>query len=297
MRYFLDKTTLVIRGSFRTTGTASSGRILSVSTILNHTIPCDRKASSLKKELELAAARAGAGRDYTGFVTTVPVQTLCIFKYDFLTVFITAAHRGRERATGHTTLTVIICSSRMADDAALVNATGTIREAVAKDADAAGLFGTGPSTPVIVAAEVTGEPAMAGGGDLLVTHARATLRFGIAEAVRRSTLPPQPRPAFFVFSRFKGEHWVEWTPENCPYYPCHFAGQRCDYCYCPLYPCGDESLGQWAESMNGGKIWNCASCTMIHEPAVADYLQKNPEAPKDELVRVWKRAKKDRAGT
>ena len=72
-------------------------------------------------------------------------------------------------------------------------------------------------------------------------------------------------PAFFIFSRFKGEHWVEWLPQNCPYYPCHFPGQSCDFCYCPFYPCRNEELGEWAASSNerqGLELLALHACSM-----------------------------------
>ncbi|MDP6613031.1 MAG: cysteine-rich small domain-containing protein, partial [Candidatus Hydrothermarchaeota archaeon] len=25
--------------------------------------------------------------------------------------------------------------------------------------------------------------------------------------------------------------------EKCEYYPCHFQGQDCTWCFCPFYPC------------------------------------------------------------
>ena len=97
---------------------------------------------------------------------------------------------------------------------------------------------------------------------------REAVLHGIPEALTRHDAGmAADRPAFFIFSRIKGEHWIEWSPENCPYYPCHFEGQSCEFCYCPFYPCRDESLGQWAESSNGGRVWNCARCTLLHEPA------------------------------
>ncbi|MDD1719319.1 MAG: cysteine-rich small domain-containing protein, partial [Methanoregulaceae archaeon] len=88
---------------------------------------------------------------------------------------------------------------------------------------------------------------------------------------------------------FGGEHWVEWNPEGCPYYPCHFEGQRCDYCYCPFYPCREEDLGQWVEGSGGGQVWNCSRCTLLHEPEVASYLKRNPEAALGELRAVRKK--------
>ena len=77
--------------------------------------------------------------------------------------------------------------------------------------------------------------------------------------------------------------------EGCPYYPCHFPGQRCDYCYCPCYPCADEELGEWVESSNGDRVWGCAGCTLLHVPAIADYVKRNPEATLAELKRLRER--------
>ncbi len=57
---------------------------------------------------------------------------------------------------------------------------------------------------------------------------------------------------------------------NCEYYPCHFEGQDCTFCFCPLYPCNDERTGgKYVESSTGGKVWSCVDCTIIHEPEVA----------------------------
>jgi adenosylcobinamide hydrolase len=91
-------------------------------------------------------------------------------------------------------------------------------------------------------------------------------------------------PSYFIFSRYGGEHWVEWLAHDCPYYPCHFEGQRCEFCYCPFYPCGDASLGEWVKSSSrNGPVWNCAGCTLLHQPGIADYLVQNPEASLREL--------------
>jgi adenosylcobinamide hydrolase len=116
---------------------------------------------------------------------------------------------------------------------------------------------------------------------------------GIPEALtRHDTAVQADSPAFFIFSRIKGQHWIAWSQKNCPYYPCHFEGQCCDFCYCPFYPCRDEKLGQWAGSSNGGRVWNCTRCTLLHEPVAAAYLKKYPGASLDELVRLAERIKK-----
>ena len=41
MRYYLDTTTLFVRGAFRAASTGISGGIRSVTTLFNHTVPAD----------------------------------------------------------------------------------------------------------------------------------------------------------------------------------------------------------------------------------------------------------------
>ncbi|NPB01780.1 MAG: hypothetical protein GXO28_02580 [Methanopyri archaeon] len=61
--------------------------------------------------------------------------------------------------------------------------------------------------------------------------------------------------------------------EDCDYYPCHYEGQDCTWCFCPLYPCEDESLGEWVKTREG-EVWGCADCTMVHDERVAAFLLK-----------------------
>lgn len=57
---------------------------------------------------------------------------------------------------------------------------------------------------------------------------------------------------------------------DCEYYPCHFEGQDCTFCFCPFYPCNDERTGgRLVESSTGGMVWSCVDCTIIHDPDVA----------------------------
>ena len=59
---------------------------------------------------------------------------------------------------------------------------------------------------------------------------------------------------------------------ECEFYPCHFEGQYCDFCYCPFYPCGDSSTGgQW---IKGKDVWNCKECTWLHEKQTVECLRK-----------------------
>ncbi len=136
-----------------------------------------------------------------------------------------------------------------------------------------------PPAAVIFASD--GEAGIAPHGPLCEAASAA-----VREALERRGFPRR-EPSFLIYSRFGGGHWVAWTADGCPYYPCHHrADQRCDFCYCPLYPCGDASLGEEVASSTAGAIWNCSACTLLHEPAVADHLRRNPMASLAELKRV-----------
>jgi len=73
------------------------------------------------------------------------------------------------------------------------------------------------------------------------------------------------------------------TQENCDYYPCHFPGQVCTHCFCPLYPCRDPDLGRYVKTKKGRRVWTCIDCNLVHIPEVARYLEDNPQATTEEL--------------
>jgi len=58
--------------------------------------------------------------------------------------------------------------------------------------------------------------------------------------------------------------------EECPYYPCHFYGQDCTFCFCPFYPCLDESLGKMKVGRKGREVWSCLHCSWIHNREVVE---------------------------
>lgn len=279
MRYYLRDGTLVVRGSFRAVSTGPGGGFGTASTLLNHTVPPDWNEPDPLRELTTAVSREGLPGSFFGLLTAVPMASLCVLQYDFITVFITAGMGGR-------TINSIITSSEGLADAALAGAIITATEAKAealRDLSRA-VSGT-PTDAVIVASE--GELFHPYAGPLTEAgrRIRAAVLAGVPAALHRSEgTVVRDAPSYFIFSRYGGDHWVEWIPRDCPYYPCHFAGQRCDFCYCPYYPCGDATLGQWVESSSrNGPVWNCAGCTLLHEPATADYLKRNPDAPLREL--------------
>jgi adenosylcobinamide hydrolase len=285
MRYYLDPSTLFIRGSFRAASTGINGGICSVSTFLLHTSGEGHESADPEKKLEITAASAGIGRDYFGLLTRVPGGQACVLQYDFITVFIQAGILHKKPGTAGA-IHIIVSSSEGMTDAALLETIMVASEAKAEALLARGLPLTGPAADaVITACEGEEEHRSAGRLSDVGRRVREAVLHGIPEALaRHETGVEFNRPAFFVYSRIKGEHWIAWSPDHCPYYPCHFEGQSCDFCYCPFYPCKNVELGQWAESSGGGRIWNCAGCTLLHDPFVADYLKRYPGASQKELV-------------
>ncbi len=49
--------------------------------------------------------------------------------------------------------------------------------------------------------------------------------------------------------------------EECEYYPCHFEGQDCSFCFCPFYPCLIYETGG---VLKDGRVWSCLRCEFIH---------------------------------
>jgi adenosylcobinamide hydrolase len=289
MRYYSDTSSLFIRGSFRAASTGISGGIRSVSTLLNHTIPGAGEAADPEKLFDRVITNAGLERNYFGLVTAVPVRQTCILQYDFITVFITAGIRREPPAAGGS-INILVVSSQGMEDSALL---GTILVATEAKAEALQLMdlpltGT-PADAVIAACEGEVHHPSAGRSSETGRRVREAVLHGIPEAIQRHDSDvPAEAPAFFIFSRIKGEHWIEWTKKECPYYPCHFEGQSCDFCYCPYYPCHDETLGQWVAGSGRGRIWNCARCRLPHEPEVAAYLKKFPVSSRQELMLLVK---------
>ncbi len=56
---------------------------------------------------------------------------------------------------------------------------------------------------------------------------------------------------------------------ECRYYPCHFEGQDCTFCFCPFYPCFIYDLG-YIKKTTKGYVWNCKDCHWIHEKEVVE---------------------------
>lgn len=296
MRYFVSDDTLFLRGRFRAASTGVHGGIADVTTILNHTVPRDFEDEP-GRHLELLAARHGIFRDYFGLLTAVDMRHLCVLQYDFVTIFITA---GVTNPTGRPasadaphTINIIVYSREGMVDSALLEAIVTATGAKAQALHDLGYDFPGTTTDAVAVACERCVPQVhtyAGTFTEVGRRVHAAVLRGLPEALaRQQGRIRRSEPSFFIYSRYGGDHWVEWQKEDCPYYPCHFPGQRCDYCYCPCYPCADEELGEWVDSSNGGRIWGCAGCTLLHVPEIADYMKRNPEAALAELKRLRER--------
>ncbi len=306
MRYYLRDSVLLVRGQFRAASNGADGGVADIRTILNVTVPRNFSEDAAAY-LDRISTRHGFLQPHFGLLTAVPMTNLCIARYDDVTVFVTAAVSDRNR-----TVNIIVVVARPLTDAALLGAMMTASEAKMQVLAERNLpASAGPTDAIVVASERLGGDMEMFAGPLTETGERiskavghalteALVRFdnyllstwGVSRGWSRSPsgVVKRDRPSFFIYSRYGGDHWNEWIPEGCPYYPCHnFTGQQCSFCYCPLYPCMDSQFGHLIETPTG-EVWSCMDCRFIHEPAVTAHLLQNPEADIAELKAVWKKA-------
>jgi len=68
--------------------------------------------------------------------------------------------------------------------------------------------------------------------------------------------------------------------KKCRYYPCHEDMDDCTFCYCPIYPCKNETLGKWVWRITPNinskkkKIWDCSSCNLVHKKEFVKLVKK-----------------------
>ncbi len=78
---------------------------------------------------------------------------------------------------------------------------------------------------------------------------------------------------------------------TCQYYPCHFNGQDCTFCFCPFYACEDERTGgKWIVASSGNKVWSCENCTYVHQSRLSrqilDILMEDGDT-EDNIRKAW----------
>jgi len=59
----------------------------------------------------------------------------------------------------------------------------------------------------------------------------------------------------------------------CKYYPCHKELEDCTFCFCPFYPCKNETLGEYTR-IGKKRVWDCTGCDWIHKKEVVDKIFK-----------------------
>lgn len=79
--------------------------------------------------------------------------------------------------------------------------------------------------------------------------------------------------------------------KSCEYYPCHFQGQDCAWCFCPFYPCLDSLTGgkYKKSSRTGRKVWSCIDCHWVHHGKVSRIILeklRDKKPSKRELARI-----------
>jgi len=298
MRYFLRDGALYIRGAFTavmsgTQDSAGDGSITHISTIITARLPRNNTTEDIDSFFKSHLRKNGYDTDAVGLPVTIAVDRLCIFAFDSIMVFILA--RLGMPGERPDPVTIIVCCREPVPESGLRAILVTAEEAIHQTFITAGYPAAEQRTDsVLICCEETEESP-----DVYERLARAqalvseTIAYGIPETWAASETAFHRKPAFYIHSSIGGDRWTRWNPDGCPYYPCHPSceDQRCDFCYCPLYPCGDESQGKWLERENGGRIWSCEGCTLVHTPAVADYLIQHPEASLEELKNIQKKGK------
>jgi len=295
MRYYLRSSSLIIRGKFRVCSSGTDGGIRNCTTIINHQVPHEF-SDDPKKELEYLTFSLGLSYHHTaGLLTAVEMNTLCVLSWDGLMVFVTAGITHPDPAgfsesvpdSSPGTINIIVCVQDFLDQA-LVDAVITVTEAKSLALfDAGHNFAGTVTDAVIIASEGTSRIRYAGSGTESGRRIHEAVYVGVTKALLRQSDTKRKKPSFFIRSGIGGHHWVLWEKEHCPYYPCHFAGQRCDFCYCPLYPCGDTTLGDWIEKPGQAPVWACTRCVLNHHPVITHHLLKNPEASLAELKSLY----------
>jgi adenosylcobinamide hydrolase len=303
MRYYLTESTLIVKGNFHACSTGTGGGVRQVTSLINHTVSGDTARSDPDRIIDLTARKAGLSPAATfGLLTAVPMNNLCITQYEGVTLFVTAGithpdpvifpcgttQKHYQDQAG--TINIICCIDEGMADHGLLDAVITVTEAkTAALRDLGYPFAWTVTDAVIVAAEGPGESRYAGGATVLGRRIQESVIHAVSHALRTSGRTGDQRqdnsePVFFIHSSIGGGKWVEWQRRGCPYYPCHFQGQRCEYCYCPLYPCHDESLGEWTcRSNQKSRIWSCSPCSLNHQPVIVRHLKRNPQASLKEL--------------
>lgn len=291
MRYYLAQDTLIVRGAFRACSTGEPGGIKDVTSLLTYQLKSSDH-SEYSRLIHNAAYRNGLAPDVT-FGLVIPSDSThhAVFRYDQVSVFITAGDISRDGSsqdqntenisTKDNAIRIICTINAHLNDQDLLTSLLAATDAAGGAFSGADNISGIDRRGIIIGSEKTGSVTNEN-QEKIEDKIFQTVQYGITYIRKHGshTLKPSgDRLAFNIHTTIGGDRWIEWEKKGCPYYPCHFKGQRCDLCYCPLYPCEDETLGEWTTgSRTSGSVWSCAPCTLNHQPSVVHHLRRNPEA-------------------
>jgi adenosylcobinamide hydrolase len=301
MHYYVADRTLVIRGDFDGISTGVNGGRKKVGAVINHQVDSDFNHDDPTIYLDEVAARLRVEKPYFGFLTAVYMENLCVVRDPFLTAFVTAGISNPcHDPSMPGTINILLIVHGSMSEGALAGAIITATEAKAKALFDMGFGFTGTTTDAMaVLAEerhtTVCEPAFYEYSGTMTSIGQSIYRCvkkGVEEGIKRqhpAVGDENHRSRLFVYAvGDSGPYWIGYPNERqgkgkCDYYPCHFEGQDCTYCYCPLYPCEDSELGEWIKSSRGYPVWTCKDCTLLHRKKAVEHLVKHPEAGTKEL--------------
>jgi len=300
LRYYVLDRTLVVKGDFDGLSTGIDGGRRQVRAVLNHEVGMDFDNDDPAGYMEGIASMLGVEGPYFSLLTAVHMENLCVVRDQQVTVFVTAGISNPCHESLAGTINVIIVVHGGMSEGALMSTVITATEAKSKTLFDMGFDFTGTTTDAIVVL-MEGRDTRACGPIRFEYSGTATdigqsiyrcVKKGVAEGIKRQhpvTANGDHKARVFVYAVAKnGPYWIEHPRENCgkgkcEYYPCHFEGQDCTHCYCPLYPCEDPLLGEWIKSGRGYPVWTCKDCILLHNTKTVDYLSKHPDASMGEL--------------
>lgn len=304
MRYYVVDKTLVIKGDFDGLSTGIDGGRRRVNAVLNHEVGKDFNDDDPVKYMDGVASKLGIERPYFSFLTAVRMENLSVVRDQQVTAFIMAgiSNPCHDPSAPGTINTILVVHGRMSEGA-MASAVITATEAKSKALFDMGFDFTGAATDAVaVLAEERNtqacEPAYfeyTGTSTDIGESIYRCVKKGVAEGIKRqhgAAGDPDHWARVFAYAIVgDGPRWFEHPHEDsskgkCDYYPCHFEGQDCTHCYCPLYPCEDPELGEWIKSGRGYAVWTCKDCILLHNKKAAGYLAKHPSAGTEELKKA-----------
>jgi adenosylcobinamide hydrolase len=303
LRYYVADKTLIIKGNFDGLSTGIDGGRRRARAVLNHEVGKDFDHADPVAYMDTVASKLGVEGPCFYFLTAVYMENLCVVRDRQVTAFVTAGISNPCHDSFAGTINVLLVVHGRMSEGALAGAVITATEAKAKALFEMGFDFTGTTTDAVAVlteelkADVCGPVFFeySGTGTDIGQSIYRCVKKGVAEGIKRqhSLIDDNHRSRLFVYavSDDKGPYWIEYPRESCgkgrcEYYPCHFEGQDCTYCYCPLYPCEDPELGEWIRSSRGYPVWTCKDCTILHRKKAVDHLAKHPDATTKDLKAV-----------